>query len=78
MADLKTDSIFLKNLRGEPCDRTPIWVMRQAGRYLPEYREVRAQAGDGEAYGRLLAELAGVIRGYLISRFGRLDTDRRL
>ena len=34
MADLK-DSIFLKNLRGEPCDRTPIWIMRQAGRYLP-------------------------------------------
>jgi RNA polymerase sigma-70 factor (ECF subfamily) len=34
---------------------------------------VRAQAGDGEAYGRLLAELAGVIRGYLISCFGRLE-----
>ena len=37
------DSIFLKNLRGEPCERTPIWVMRQAGRYLPEYQEVRKQ-----------------------------------
>jgi len=35
------DSIFMKNLRGEPCDRTPIWIMRQAGRYLPEYRRVR-------------------------------------
>jgi RNA polymerase sigma-70 factor (ECF subfamily) len=33
----------------------------------------RAQAGDGEAYGQLLAELAGVIRAYLISRFGKLD-----
>jgi len=32
-----------------------------------------AQAGDGEAYGQLLGELAGVIRAYLISRFGRLD-----
>jgi uroporphyrinogen decarboxylase len=40
MPDVK-NSIFLKNLRGEPCDRTPIWVMRQAGRYLPEYQEVR-------------------------------------
>jgi uroporphyrinogen decarboxylase len=40
MGDVK-NSIFLKNLRGEPCDRTPIWVMRQAGRYLPEYQEVR-------------------------------------
>lgn len=42
MADLK-DSLFLKNLRGEPTDRTPIWVMRQAGRYLPEYMEVRSR-----------------------------------
>jgi uroporphyrinogen decarboxylase len=47
MADIK-DSIFLKNLRGEPCDRTPIWVMRQAGRYLPEYQEVRKQYSFNE------------------------------
>jgi uroporphyrinogen decarboxylase len=42
MSNVK-DSIFLKNLRGEPCDRTPIWIMRQAGRYLPEYQEVRSK-----------------------------------
>jgi len=42
------DSIFLKNLRGEPCERTPIWVMRQAGRYLPEYQEVRKQYSFNE------------------------------
>jgi len=47
MADIK-DSIFLKNLRGEPCDRTPIWIMRQAGRYLPEYQEVRKQYSFNE------------------------------
>ncbi len=47
MSDLK-NSIFLKNLRGEPCDRTPIWVMRQAGRYLPEYMKVREEYSFNE------------------------------
>src|SRR6185295_8625964 len=37
---------FLAACRGEPTDTTPIWIMRQAGRYLPAYRKVREQAGD--------------------------------
>ena len=40
------NDLLLKALTRQPVPRTPIWIMRQAGRYLPEYRELRARAGD--------------------------------
>lgn len=45
MMQLKNDR-YLRALLKQPVDVTPVWMMRQAGRYLPEYKATRAQAGD--------------------------------
>ncbi|MDX1404429.1 MAG: uroporphyrinogen decarboxylase [Woeseiaceae bacterium] len=44
-AKLKND-LLIRALLRQPVPRTPVWIMRQAGRYLPEYREIRARAGN--------------------------------
>jgi uroporphyrinogen decarboxylase len=42
-ASINRKDLFLRACRGEALPRVPVWMMRQAGRYLPEYREIRAK-----------------------------------
>ncbi len=45
MAKLQNDRL-LRAIWQKPVDMTPVWIMRQAGRYLPEYRKIRQKAGS--------------------------------
>ena len=60
---------FMKALRKEPTERLPVWLMRQAGRYLPEYQEVRKEAGSFLNLCRN-PELATKVTLQPITRFG--------
>ncbi len=64
-------SRLLKAIRLEPADRTPVWFMRQAGRYLPEYRRLRERHGISDIC--WTAELAAEATLQPIRRYPDLD-----
>ena len=63
-----TESLLLRAIRGEPVPRPPVWMMRQAGRYLPEYRAVRARSSFLEMV--RTPELAAEITVQPVERLG--------
>jgi uroporphyrinogen decarboxylase len=65
------NSLFLRALRGEDTPRAPIWIMRQAGRYLPEYMEVKAKSSFLEMV--RTPELAAEVTLQPLRRFAGLD-----
>jgi uroporphyrinogen decarboxylase len=68
LSALKND-LLLRALQRQPTERTPVWLMRQAGRYLPEYRATREKAGS---FIRLMStpELACEVTLQPIDRYG--------
>ncbi|HZG09839.1 MAG TPA: uroporphyrinogen decarboxylase [Allosphingosinicella sp.] len=64
-----TDKLLLSVLQGKKAEKTPIWLMRQAGRYLPEYRALRAEKGGFLAMA-MDPEAAAEITLQPIRRFG--------
>ena len=67
--DSLANNCFLRALRRQPTEYTPVWLMRQAGRYLPEYCATRANAGSFMALAKN-PELACEVTLQPIDRYG--------
>jgi len=68
MRSPRWDHPFMKACRCEPAPYTPIWLMRQAGRYMPEYRKLRAEHGFLEMCTR--SEIAAEVTSFAVKRLG--------
>jgi len=69
-AERRQRSLMMRACRREPVERTPVWLMRQAGRYLPEYRAVREKVGFLE-----LCKNPGLSAEVMIATVSRLGVD---
>ena len=67
------NDLFLRACRGEPVERAPIWIMRQAGRYMAEYRAVREKVDFVTSEGR-----TRVLEHQFIGMRGVTGCDRRI
>lgn len=65
---MSVESLFIKACQRKKCERRPVWFMRQAGRYLPEYQEIRAKYTINEIINN--SELASTVTLQPIQRFG--------